>query len=268
MGSRIAAPLLVVGWLSGCAEDVEPVDLARAPWADASALPEGAEQAGEAVDAWREAAQDWDVPVDLLQAISLAETGMQMVVGIEGHDERPAGYGVMGLRGAAVDDAAALLGLPADQVRYDLATNVAGAAALLSTWADEAGIDREDLAAWAPMVARFSGIELAEAQSEYVWKGVYRRLRYGVDLEGRRIKAYGVDPAFPAPIERRGAAGPNYAGSIWRASPNYDSRNPGAGGIGMVIIHSCEGAYSGCWSWLTNPAAGFSAHYVVNETGT
>lgn len=31
---------------------------------------------------------------------------------------------------------------------------------------------------------------------------------------------------------------------------------------------SCESSYSGCWSWLTNPDAGASAHYVVNTTGS
>jgi hypothetical protein len=36
----------------------------------------------------------------------------------------------------------------------------------------------------------------------------------------------------------------------------------------MIVIHTCEGGYSGCWSWLTNSAAGASAHYVVNEAGT
>ena len=35
----------------------------------------------------------------------------------------------------------------------------------------------------------------------------------------------------------------------------------------MVIIHTCEGAYSGCWGWLANSASGVSAHYVVKEDG-
>ena len=35
----------------------------------------------------------------------------------------------------------------------------------------------------------------------------------------------------------------------------------------MVIIHSCESGYTGCWSWLVNPASQVSAHYVVDEDG-
>ena len=36
----------------------------------------------------------------------------------------------------------------------------------------------------------------------------------------------------------------------------------------MVIIHTCESGYTGCWSWLVNPASQVSAHYVVDEDGT
>lgn len=36
----------------------------------------------------------------------------------------------------------------------------------------------------------------------------------------------------------------------------------------MVIIHTCESGYTGCWGWLVNPASQVSAHYVVDEDGT
>jgi hypothetical protein len=56
---------------------------------------------------------------------------------------------------------------------------------------------------------------------------------------------------------------------VWRASPNYSSRPAGdIGKVAMVIIHTCEGSYSGCWGWLVNPQAGVSAHYVVKEDGS
>jgi hypothetical protein len=32
-------------------------------------------------------------------------------------------------------------------------------------------------------------------------------------------------------------------------------------------VHTCEGSYVGCWSWLTNRASGVSAHYVIDEDG-
>ncbi len=63
------------------------------------------------------------------------------------------------------------------------------------------------------------------------------------------------------------AAGPDYASSIWRPSPNYNAR-PAGTDISMIVIHTCEGSYSSCWSWLANSASGVSAHYVVNESGS
>jgi N-acetyl-anhydromuramyl-L-alanine amidase AmpD len=65
------------------------------------------------------------------------------------------------------------------------------------------------------------------------------------------------------------AAGPDYAGSIWRASPHFNARPAGdIGKPGMVIIHTCEGSYAGCWGWLVNPTSNVSAHYVINESGS
>jgi hypothetical protein len=32
-----------------------------------------------------------------------------------------------------------------------------------------------------------------------------------------------------------------------------------------VVIHTCAGNYSGCWSWLTDSRSGVSAHYVVGQ---
>jgi N-acetyl-anhydromuramyl-L-alanine amidase AmpD len=76
-----------------------------------------------------------------------------------------------------------------------------------------------------------------------------------------------VEAKFASPSLRALAAGPDYAASIWRASPNYNSR-PAGTDISLIVIHTCEGSYSSCWSWLTNSAAQASAHYVVNESGS
>ncbi|MGH7529188.1 MAG: N-acetylmuramoyl-L-alanine amidase, partial [Gemmatimonadales bacterium] len=62
---------------------------------------------------------------------------------------------------------------------------------------------------------------------------------------------------------------PDYAPAVWRPSPSFDDRpTDSTGASHMIIIHTCEGAYTGCWSWLVNPDARVSAHYVVDEEGT
>jgi hypothetical protein len=49
-------------------------------------------------------------------------------------------------------------------------------------------------------------------------------------------------------------------------SPNYTSGRSHV--IDTVVIHTTEGGYSGAVSWLKNPSAGASAHYVIKEDGT
>lgn len=49
-------------------------------------------------------------------------------------------------------------------------------------------------------------------------------------------------------------------------SPNYTSGRSAT--IDTVVIHTTEGGYSGAVSWLKNPSAGASAHYVIKEDGT
>jgi len=61
-------------------------------------------------------------------------------------------------------------------------------------------------------------------------------------------------------------AQPTQPAIIWDPSPNYNSR--GGVTIDSIVIHTTEGSYSGAVSWLKNPSAGASAHYVIKENGT
>jgi N-acetyl-anhydromuramyl-L-alanine amidase AmpD len=63
------------------------------------------------------------------------------------------------------------------------------------------------------------------------------------------------------------AANTDYDAAIWRSSPNYNAR-PAGYNVSLVVIHTCEGNYAGCWGWLRNTAASASAHYVVKENGS
>lgn len=224
-----------------------------------------------------EAAEAYDVPEPLLKAIAHAQTRWQMVMGEEEFEGLSQAYGLMALRGEAVEEGAALTGAAADAVRTDPLANLMAGAALLAAHADELDIAhdrRADLGAWAPAVARMSGLEDQDAQAHYIHEEVYAVLRQGAEAytTGDEL-AVSLAPAkvtadFAVP-ERDKAAGPDYPASIWRPSPNYNSRPSGAiGDPSMIVIHTCEGNYSGCWSWLVNPSSGVSAHYVVNESGS
>ncbi|GAB4557547.1 MAG: hypothetical protein Tsb0020_01770 [Haliangiales bacterium] len=233
-----------------------------------------AERTPFALDAlFEEAGQEFDVPADLLKAIAYTETRFEMITGAEELEGVAPAHGLMALRGDALTEAAALADIPVDTVQTEALSNIVAAAALLSKYADELSVDRADLSAWAPAVALFSGIENPDAVSRYIHDEVYEALRNGVlafTPEGEvaaSIEPKKVEADFVYPTSDK-AAGPDYSGSIWRPSPNYNSRPSGSvGDPSIVVIHTCEGSYSGCWGWLTNSAAGVSAHYVVKENG-
>jgi hypothetical protein len=62
------------------------------------------------------------------------------------------------------------------------------------------------------------------------------------------------------------AAQPSQPTIIWDPSPNYTSGRSAT--IDSIVIHTTEGSYSGAVSWLKNPSAGASAHYVIKEDGS
>ncbi|MEX1363254.1 MAG: N-acetylmuramoyl-L-alanine amidase [Nannocystaceae bacterium] len=226
--------------------------------------------------AFEDAALEFDVPQALLKSIAHAETGWQMVVGEPEFEGRPTTFGLMALRSDRLEDAASLAGVDPEQAASEASANIRAAAAWLSAEADRSGLeDRDDLGAWADVAAAYSGIEDEVGRSYYVYQGVYATMREGlvvetVDGEVRGdLEPVEAWPAFtvPPPLPAL-QAGPDYAGSVWRPSPNFNSRPGGSiGEPGMVIIHTCEGSYAGCWSWLKNSSSGVSAHYVVKEDG-
>ncbi|HEY0037589.1 MAG TPA: N-acetylmuramoyl-L-alanine amidase [Longimicrobium sp.] len=224
--------------------------------------------------AFARAARDFGVPNELLKSVGYVETRWQMVRGESEIEGQEAAFGVMALRGANLARGAELAGTTPTAAQTDAEANIRAAAALMRSWADQAGIDRGDLGAWAPVVARYSGIEAQEGQATYVHNDVYATLRSGVmatEANGQvraSLSPTSADAKFPAPTGGiRLALAPDYAvsGTIWRPSPNYGTRSSA---INYVIIHTCESGYSGCWSWLTNSSSGVSAHYVVNESGS
>ena len=210
------------------------------------------------------AADEFGVPADLLKAIGFVETRWEMVTGAEEHEGLAPAAGVMALRGEALARGAELAGVDAGAAAHERAENIRAAAALMAELAADQAIDVGDLAAWAPVVAALSGIENPDGQAEQVER-VYAVLREGVGGESAAtIEPTEVAPDFAAPQGALRAA-VNFPGAIWRPSPNWNSRSGWS--VHAIVIHTCEGSYTSCWSWLTNSAAQASAHYVVSESG-
>jgi N-acetyl-anhydromuramyl-L-alanine amidase AmpD len=213
------------------------------------------------------AASEFKVPAELLKAVAFTETGWQFARGEHSDLEgMPAAYGIFALRGERLERAARLAGVSVDAVRTDAEASIRAGAALLRAEAEALNVAGGDLGAWAPAVASFSGIGNDEAEAGYVHGGVYRALREGAgDGTVATLKANpSVRAAFALPVP-----GPRYTAeygpAIWTPSPNYSSGRSGYT-TALVVIHTCAGNYSGCWSWLTNSTSGVSAHYVVGQT--
>lgn len=260
----LATAVAALSLLAACSDEPTPL----------AAPPPNTPATGQLDVTFDRAAAEFDVPSPVLKAIGYVETRWQMVRGAEEFPGQPAASGIMALKGGQLERGAALAGVSAEAARTQPEANVRAAAALLSAYASELGLNRSDVAAWAPAVARYSGIADADGQASYVHRDVYAAINEGVVARGplggvvASLMPAPVAADFPMPVTAL-AAGPDYAAAIWRPSPNYNARP--AGDIGkpaMIIIHTCEGTYTSCWSWLTNSASGVSAHYVVNESGS
>ena len=216
---------------------------------------------------FEEAGEEFGVPASLLRAIGYVETRWQMVEGHEEFPGVPVAHGVMALRGERLRDGARLASVTESAAKRDASANVRAAAALLRAYADSTGARPDDMSSWSPAVARFSGISIAEGKDAYVRDVL-------AVIDGRRSEPASAEAAVvasgtcttpppppPPPVT-------DQTGAIWRGSPNFNARMAGAGGkIHIVIVHSCEGSYAGCWSWLAQQASNVSAHYVVREDG-
>lgn len=220
-----------------------------------------------------DAAAETGVPADLLRAIGYVETRWQMVEAEEEHEGAMPGVGLMGLRYELADRAATLAGVGQGALHVDPESNIRAAAFLLAEEARVQGVSGSDLLAWQPVVDAWSRIADDEARTHYVLEDVYRVLRDGVEERtegGDLVASLRAHPEIPGTAAAPGityASTDDYAGAIWRPSPNYSAR-PSGTVPAMVIIHTCEGGYAGCWGWLKNSASGVSAHYVVNESGS
>ena len=223
------------------------------------------------------AAAEFEVPIDVLKAVGYVESQWQMVEGeVEFEGLEPA-FGTMALRGASLSRGAELLGVKESELKKDRLLNIRAAAAVLRDRAGE--IDRGDLGAWAPAIAQFSGILEPDspAAMSYIHQNVYALISNGLvvtDLDGNVISEIkpkaGVVPNYKDPNGGPVlAANPDYVGAVFRPSPNIGARPATEKGkVQAVIIHTCEGAYAGCWGWLVQKKAKVSAHYVVKEDGS
>ncbi|MFC9272463.1 N-acetylmuramoyl-L-alanine amidase [Streptomyces zhihengii] len=225
--------------------------------------------------AFTEAAEEFDVPRDVLVAVGYGESRL------DGHEGRPSqarGYGVMHLvdnpRQQTLREASRLTGVPVGTLRRDTAANIRGGAAVLRARADAAGLtgaERDRPAAWYEAVARYGGSPDDRAARFYA-DGVYDLLVQGVDARAEDGSAVTVRPTAVEPD--RGAyadaaplvAAPDYPSALWVPASTSNYKVGRTSAITAVVVHVTQGSYAGTISWIQNPASQVSAHYVVRSS--
>ncbi|MFG2627426.1 peptidoglycan-binding protein [Streptomyces sp. NPDC048473] len=224
--------------------------------------------------AFARAAAKFDVPRDLLAAVGYGETRL------DGHSGRPSqanGYGVMHLvsnpTNPMLERAAALTGEPLADLRTDTAANILGGAAVLRSYADKLGLDdreRNDVNAWYPAVARYSG-STGSAAALYA-DTVYTFLAHGLyaTAPGGEQISVTARPVSPQKGSLDTAdvltQSPDYPSALWVPAHANNFTAGRSAKIDKVIIHVTQGSYAGSISWFQNPTAEVSAHYVVRSS--
>lgn len=283
-GGALLSSLFVLSLgCGGLASDkvAESVAAPDAPMAAVQAVPAGetATEAPRLGDAIREAALRFSVPADLLTAIAQIETGFVFLPGLDGDafEGQPA-YGVMALRGERLARGAELSGQSVSAVKTDPRANIQAAAALLRAAADgEQGLAAGPIEGWAAAVARYSDLTREDARADYA-KDVYATLQRGLPDEVNRRHDLRLSPrpelgaalpSTPGGLDIRSAY---YSGAKWKPAPDSNFTNGRSAAIDVLVLHTCAGAWSGCWGWLTTPYPTnpykTSAHYVVKEDGS
>ncbi|RAO33864.1 N-acetylmuramoyl-L-alanine amidase A [Micromonospora noduli] len=223
------------------------------------------------------AAARYDVPRDLLVALGYAESRLDM------HARTPSaagGHGLMHLASTpgvrTLDEAAALTRLSPAALRTEPAANVLGAAAVLRSYADQAGLTaatRDDVNGWYGAVARYGGATEASVARLYA-DTVYDLLRTGFTGRGEAVAGRPVAPRRGG-LERAAVLGgigtlsTDYGPAAWApaSTSNYTvASRPGSHPVTRIVIHMTQGSYAGAVSWFQNPAAQASAHYTFRSS--
>lgn len=108
----------------------------------------------------------YNIPVDILKSVAYVESRFQHTIPHEDHTActgMPHSFGIMGLRndnwfGRSLIEAASLINASPEMLAQDYELNIQGAAALLSKYAEEIYIDRNDLNSWELVFEKYSGI--------------------------------------------------------------------------------------------------------------
>lgn len=267
---------------------------ATTPLAAVAAAPSDLTSKAQQFNQWfEEAAAEFDVPVELLQAIAFVESRWDHRPPVEDPNEHgmPPPYGIMGLHddeyfGHSLREAAQLIGRTPDELKLDPQLNIRGAAALLSRYGG--GKTRAQIDDWEDAAARLSGIPQRDVSQMHTYD-VFNSIKLGrssknyyidrheVDLRaiygGEQLKLLSAPRITLSPEPKTAHTGEStsqsvdYGPALWdpAASCNYTAGRSSA--VTHVAIHIAQGHYATTISWFRNcNPPRVSAHYVIRSS--
>ena len=204
------------------------------------------------------------------------------------------GYGCMHLVRKAhadtLDRAARLLGVPADRVRTEMASNMAGGAAVLADDAASLGLHPRAQADWYAPLALYSTARTRAVATGYA-DAVYRLPRTGFTGRAQTGEAVRVSPLAVSPDTAGAARLPaalaalpagctadtnvDYPAAVDCVVPasyaglTFDTANrPSDLPVDFVTVHDIEGTAADAISIFWDSTSQVSVHYVVDTDGT
>jgi hypothetical protein len=265
--------------------------------------PASAAVAGTASDAFTRASRESGVPEALLKALAYMEGRLSMHGGSPSIDS---GFGAMHLvknkHADTLDQAARDLGVSADVLKHDLATNIRGGAAVLRDEAHALSPTHAlptSLAGWYGAVAAYSSATTRSTALMYA-DAVYKILNSGfsaqtekgelVTLAPQRVtadraSASKVKGTTTLPAGCTADSNVDYPGAIdCILDPNLfdcnivaagypyctyeDANRPNDYNVNRIVIHDIEGTAQDALNVFQNPDSGVSVHYIVDSDGT
>lgn len=218
------------------------------------------------------------VPPELMVAIAHVEGGLMLapVREVDDDDAVPIA-GALELRHGRFNSlarGAELVGKTERELSMDTELGTEAGARVLDDLAKSRGVERGDIAAWAPVIEELSGHRYERERVDYRAR-VFRALRRGGEVPARggeliKLRERSDVPVWltisPPPKEALDV--PEHAGAEWFTTPEAGKWTPGREApISMIAIHDTEGGWDASVSTLQNDP-GKSVHYIVDKDGS
>jgi subtilase family serine protease len=237
---------------------------------------------------FKNAADEYQVPVELLQVLAYYATNWEAPLD---HDEEPGEsehhiglHGIMGLSSETLLQASEQLGLSIEEIENSPKHSIRAVAALLHQKSrlafEDDYINKTSIGDFFELVGQLGGSEDLVLE-QYMSEEIYDILHQGYTVQLSNGESLTVPPLQSSAFNRSYLSTPipsaylkkntkklgqGVADSFISAhSANYTST--GGRNIKRIVIHAIEGSSGSAINWFRNKSARVSAHYIISKSG-